>query len=249
MSKLLSQRLEKFFHGKVFFRIKTFVSSISDFEQKNSAFWRKFFSRLVKIAFTCPEEHREDQFFGKKLSMLFLDLDRNKIDLMERIFDRLIKTGLNLTRDSLSRNYVSEKVSSINSGVWANNLRRFDKIVLAGFLKLHLRVQKNIVRTFYVWIKFYFFVLFWPCPKQNQPNGIYFFAIVVKTAFNRTIGAFWGEVFLKKYIILINFGQWAEQFRRFGETLSTSSHNCTVRVPWNAFSKVVFLRLWAFNHF
>ena len=180
MSKLLSQRLEEFFHGKVFFRKKTFVSSISDFEQKNSAFWRKFFSRPFKITFTCPEEHREDQFFGKKLSMLFLDLDRNKIDLMERIFDRLVKTRLNLTRDSLSRNYVSEKVSSINFGFWANNLRRFDKIVLAGFLKLHLRVQKNIVTTFLVWIKFYFLSLFDLVQNKISPMAFIFLQLLSK---------------------------------------------------------------------
>ena len=133
--------------------------------KRSSAFWRKFFSRPFKITFTCPEEHREDQFFGKNFSLYFLDLDRNKIDLMEKVLDRLVKIGLNLTRDSLSRNYVSKKGSSINLGVWANNLRRFDKIVLAGFLKLHLRVQKNIVRIF-MYGKI-FFVLFGPWPKQN----------------------------------------------------------------------------------
>ena len=43
-----------------------------------------------------------------------------------------------------------------------------------------------------------FFIFFWHCPKQNQPYGIYFFAIVVKTAFNWIIGVFRGEVFVKK---------------------------------------------------
>ena len=216
--------------------------------KKTSAFWRKLFKRLVKIAFTCPGKHREDHFLERKCLCKFWTLIETKSTLWKKF-----STG------SSKLDWTSPEIHSAGTMFqkkFLQSISGFERIICGVLTKLFWQIFYRCIYTsrrttwgLLICGKKSFFIFFWPCPKQNQPNGIYFFAIVVKTAFNRTIGAFWGEVFLKKYIILINFGQWAEQFRRFGETLSTSSHNCTVRVPWNAFSKVVFLRLWVFNHF
>ena len=89
------------------------------------------------------------------------------------------------------------KVSSINFGVWANNLRRFDKIVLAGFLKLHLRVQKSIVRTFYVW-KELFFCPFWTLTKTKSALWQTFFRNCCENCIQQDHRSFLRRSFLKK---------------------------------------------------
>ena len=94
-----------------------------------------------------------------------------------------------------------------------------------------------------------FFYFFLTLPKTKLGLWHLFFCNCCQNCIQQDHRSFLRRSFSEKINFFINFGQWAEQFRPFGETLSTSSHNCAVRVPRNVYCKVVFLSLWAYNHF
>ena len=140
--------------------------------KKNSAFWRKFFSRLVEIAFTCPEEHREDHFLERNILCMFWTLIETKSTLWKKF-----STG------SSKLYWTSPEIHSAGTMFqkkFLQSISGFERIISGSLTKLFRQIFYNCIylsrRTTWgllIYGKNSFFIFFWPCPKQNQPYGIF----------------------------------------------------------------------------
>ena len=120
---------------------KNFSNHFRGLSKWNAAIWQKFFDRLVKIAFTCPEEYRED-FLWKEF---FLEPDPNIINIMARSFQPgLSKLHSTNPKELLRRsNLWKQNTFVINFGQWLEQFRPFEEKFSTGSQNSTVHVQWN----------------------------------------------------------------------------------------------------------
>ena len=128
----------------------------------------------------------------------FWTLNEIKCASWQKTFGGVVKITLNTSTESFWGTNFLQKSFFNHFLLLSKNFSTIWQIFFsAGWLKFLLRVQKNIVRNSFGKDTFLLFRNFTETKSALCPN---FFRSVVKTAFNRTIGAFWGEAFFEKKI-------------------------------------------------